>query len=218
MARAFALLRSTLPWLLSVLIIFPISQLAGQFIVKIGEEQGLFDTPSARLKQSIDWLGTILSLPGFWPTVAFVAGLTLGVWLDYLVRELGSGLSKADRDRIAREQKAMMRLGDQADSLAKGLFELIGDTTNRPPTHPRFEGDAEQWSGDNHERQERALRQFNMHYAAQVVSVIYAARKFAQVDENVTWRIQHMSSHDIPAVAQLLAALAVELRIKAEAH
>jgi hypothetical protein len=59
---------------------------AGEWFVKLAEERGLYEQPSSRLERAMSWLASWTALPGFDLVAGLVLGLTVGVWVDYLLR------------------------------------------------------------------------------------------------------------------------------------
>jgi len=58
--------------------LFPV---AGEFFVELAKEHGWYDQPSAKVKFVVDCILAVTDLPGFYPVLTFVAGLSVAYWL-----------------------------------------------------------------------------------------------------------------------------------------
>jgi hypothetical protein len=66
------------------LLVFPIPQ---EFVVKLAEENGLFDQPSARLGAAMTFISSITDAAWYPWVVGPLGGLVAGLWLDHLMRK-----------------------------------------------------------------------------------------------------------------------------------
>ncbi len=58
-----------------------------EFFVKWAEEKGWYTNPSLRVGRAVNLVGAILSSLWFLIPATLLAGLTAGVWLDWLLRQ-----------------------------------------------------------------------------------------------------------------------------------
>lgn len=73
-----------------------LAPVVGEWFVKLAEEKGVYSEPSSRLGHAMTWLASWTNLRGFDFVAGLVVGLTIGLWLDYLlrVRERRKGTSR----------------------------------------------------------------------------------------------------------------------------
>src|SRR3954468_631374 len=61
----------------------------GQFLIEVGQEQGLYKQPSERVGAIMSALSSFVNQLWVLIVAAFLCGLTAGLWIDYLLRTNG---------------------------------------------------------------------------------------------------------------------------------
>lgn len=85
--------RKFLLWLVAGVVGAIIVAIAAEWVIRLLDERGFFTEPTQRAEHAVSVVGSILSSPWFLVPVAFVVGLTAGVWLDWLLRRPSTGHS-----------------------------------------------------------------------------------------------------------------------------
>jgi hypothetical protein len=75
-----------LRWLLVGLFLLLLLPVAQEFVIELVREQGLYANPSEKLGGWLGYVEMIAYIPGFYGVLIFVGGLTLGAWVDTLLR------------------------------------------------------------------------------------------------------------------------------------
>jgi hypothetical protein len=83
MVRLYLLARNTLSWL----VLAVLAAVIGEFAIGLAREHGLYGSPTKRVEAVLSFLQNQL---WFWPIVAALAGLVVGMWIDSFVRRRGS--------------------------------------------------------------------------------------------------------------------------------
>jgi hypothetical protein len=63
-----------------------VAGVVGEFFIELGKEKGWYDKPSARLDAFMNAFSDFVTQTWFLTIVAFLCGLTIGLWADYLMR------------------------------------------------------------------------------------------------------------------------------------
>lgn len=70
-----------------VLVLIPV---AGEFFVKLAEENGWYAQPTERATSAISWIVALQDTQTFWYTLLGLSCLTIGAWTEWLVRKFSS--------------------------------------------------------------------------------------------------------------------------------
>lgn len=190
--------------ILAAAVLFPV---VGEFCIDLAKEHGFYEHPSQRLAAMMTYLDALVGASWFHWAGGAIIGLAAGVWLDALLRR------KLREPLLARAKIDLTGLADEAQNLAKGINELLGETHRRPPTHPKFARNTELWQQEGHEREESAIRQFRSKYATDVFRILETSSKYIEITKQEVWSVSHLSgSHDLDALAQLLSRISSRLR------
>ena len=80
--HAYKTIRNILSWLIGGILI----ALIGEFAIDLAREQGFYEHPTDHVVAIMGVLATIKNQFWFWPIVALLAGLVIGMWLDLFFR------------------------------------------------------------------------------------------------------------------------------------
>jgi len=111
-------LRKFLLWLVGGVIVAIIVAALGEWVIRLLEEQGFYAKPTRRAGRAMSAVGSFIASARFLVPASFVVGLTVGVWLDWLLRSL------------EKNQAAMSaQLSETPRALAQALDDLYAEGT-----------------------------------------------------------------------------------------
>lgn len=82
MLRIYSIFRTTVAWLVLAIL----AALIGDYFIKLGERNHLYEATNAALAAAMTWIDTIRTQVWFWPSFLCLAGLATGMWFDTFVR------------------------------------------------------------------------------------------------------------------------------------
>ena len=151
MHRFYGLARTALT-IVATLVIVPV---VGEFFIGLAKEYHLYEMPGRLPGTAMNWLQEILESPWLWSLGLFLAGLTIGMWLDTFVRRrastprvphVGGWLDASDAipkfadAKLTSEWKRARdrgpRLASEIDSLKKMLDEKKQEKVFRSDDDP----------------------------------------------------------------------------------
>jgi hypothetical protein len=121
--------RLIVSWVLSALVVVGIVPVGGQFFIELAREQGIFEKPTSKIEDAINWLTPIVESWYFAAIIGFFLGIAVTLWFDYLNRK------RTGRDEQRPRQAASLAGADQFDEagqqrLLAALKQYSGDFYN----------------------------------------------------------------------------------------
>ena len=121
--RGMRYLRTAAVWLSCVCV----TALVGQYVIVLGTEYGLFNSPTERVQTVFNVLTTLVHSHAFSGIAGFIIGTTLGLWLDSLsdkpsVKRIFPRFEQTKPSSINREAVA-----SELENLSGKLAALAGE-------------------------------------------------------------------------------------------
>jgi hypothetical protein len=100
LAHLRPLLRKISAWIASLVLLPLILAPLGQFLTEIAQENGLYNNPSNRVGAIMRALSDFVLQSWVLILAAFLVGLTIGLWADYLLRRI-ERLTSSDESALS---------------------------------------------------------------------------------------------------------------------
>lgn len=105
-------LRRFLRWILSAFAVCVVVPVVGDVAVQVAKRSPFYEHAPQRVEAAMNWLAAIAADPTYRLVASFIVGLTLGMWLDTLLRrrEQGSGRVLANPPVSYTDTRLRLRL------------------------------------------------------------------------------------------------------------
>jgi hypothetical protein len=135
-------IRAKIRWFLAgifVLVLVPIAvSVVGEFFIEWAKEQGYYNNPSRRLSAIVTALTWFANQPWFLYPATALGGLTIGVWLDFLLRKKEPQTFRAQitAEGLAEARELMRNVAEyKSESARRELMLALSDLYDEGVTH-----------------------------------------------------------------------------------